>query len=111
MKKAKIKVFPHEKTIEARLGATFLSMAGAERIAIPTRCGGKGTCGLCKAKIVSETPLQPPSRSELRLLSEHELSAGFRLTCQCKVTGDASLTIPETPLQRVIREKLQKSME
>jgi 2Fe-2S ferredoxin len=32
---------------------------------------------------------------------------GYRLGCQCKVTGDAEVIIPEDPLRRTIRLQLE----
>ncbi|MFC4769802.1 2Fe-2S iron-sulfur cluster-binding protein [Effusibacillus consociatus] len=107
MKKATVTILPNNKTVNVRVGSMFLTAAMLGRVAIQHRCGGKGSCGTCKVKVESGTPLIPPTESEHRLLSEEELSGGYRLSCQCKVSGDAVITIPESPLERVIRQKIE----
>lgn len=107
MKKAKITVLPRGKIIQVRTGSTFLSAVIAARVAIPNRCGGKGSCGTCKVKIESHAALSPVTPSEHRLISSEQLQEGYRLSCQCKVTGDSVLVIPESPLQRAIKRKLE----
>jgi 2Fe-2S ferredoxin len=44
---------------------------------------------------------------EKHMLSDTMRKEGYRLGCQCKVTGDATVTIPEDPLRRTIRLQLE----
>ncbi|MBN1698832.1 MAG: 2Fe-2S iron-sulfur cluster binding domain-containing protein, partial [Spirochaetales bacterium] len=63
------------------------------RIFLPSACGGKGTCGTCKAKVVSD--IGPYLPTELPLLSEEEQKEGIRLACQIKVKKNIEIEIPE----------------
>ena len=57
-----VKIFVNEddaNTIETQAGSTLLNTLSAEGIFIPSACGGKGTCGVCKA--VSYTHLTLPT--------------------------------------------------
>lgn len=60
---------------------------------IPSYCGGKGSCGKCKIRFLSGAP--EPRYAERRKFSEEELAAGWRLACQTKVFGEASVVLPE----------------
>ena len=43
-------------------------------------CGGKGTCGRCRVRFVSEAP--QPTANERRLLTAEERSSGVRMACE-----------------------------
>lgn len=78
-------------TIDA--GNNLLSTLINEKIFIPSACGGKGTCGYCKVKVLEGGgPVLP---TELPWLSEEELENNIRLSCQCKVKEDMKIEIPE----------------
>ncbi|TCS74892.1 2Fe-2S iron-sulfur cluster-binding protein [Effusibacillus lacus] len=107
MKKSKVRIMPHNKSVEVRTGTMFLTAAILARVPLQHRCGGKGSCGTCKARIDSQFPLSSLTRWEERLLSQEEIGDGFRLSCQCRVTGESTLTVPESPLQRIVKQHLK----
>ena len=75
-------------------GGSPLSQAlFAEKIYIPSACGGRGTCGFCKVRIVSG--ISEPLPIEEMILNFSDVSRGFRLSCQTKVRGDLGVEIPE----------------
>ncbi len=61
-------------------------------VAIEQVCGGKGTCGKCKVKLLSGA-LSPLTETERRHLSDQEIASGFRLACQAAVVEDASVEV------------------
>ncbi len=74
-------------------GGTVLSALAANRIFIPSACGGKATCGLCKGRVTSGAgPLLPTERP---FMSKAELADGTRLLCQVKVKCNLEIVIPE----------------
>lgn len=74
-------------------GNTLLAALIDEKIFIPSACGGKGTCGYCKVKILEGGgPVLP---TELPWLTEEELKDKVRLSCQCKIKEDMRIEIPE----------------
>jgi Na+-transporting NADH:ubiquinone oxidoreductase subunit F len=80
----------HEITVNG--GKDLLSMLTTEKIFIPSACGGRGTCGLCKLKVLEGAgPLLP---TELPYLSKEETESSVRLSCQVKVRNDLSIEIP-----------------
>jgi 2Fe-2S ferredoxin len=74
---------------------TSLFEAGAKVSAgIDTACVGKGTCGLCRVKILSGAEHLPPYTDEERkhLGNVYHLTK-VRLSCRCRVTGDVAIEI------------------
>ncbi|MDD6194764.1 MAG: ASKHA domain-containing protein, partial [Lachnospiraceae bacterium] len=55
-------------------------------------CGGNGTCGKCKVKVVSGA--SEPTTSERNYFTNEELQEGYRLACQMKVAGDCVVEVP-----------------
>ncbi len=74
-------------------GRSLLASLMEEGIFIPSACGGRGSCGLCKVK-VSEGggPLLP---TEAPHLTREEIEGGVRLSCQLKVRNDMRIALPE----------------
>ncbi len=66
----------------------------ANQLGVPIEqvCGGKGTCGKCKVKLLSGR-LGPVSEAERRHLSEQELASGIRLACQATVLEDSAIEV------------------
>jgi Na+-transporting NADH:ubiquinone oxidoreductase subunit F len=81
-----------ERELTVQGGKDLLSMLTAEKIFIPSACGGRATCGLCKLKVLEGAgPLLP---TEEPFLSEEEKKSNVRLSCQVKVRNDLKIEIP-----------------
>lgn len=81
-----------ERDITVQGGKPLLSMLTAEKIFIPSACGGRGTCGLCKLKVLEGAgPLLP---TEEPFLDAEEIKSNVRLSCQVKVRNDLRIEIP-----------------
>ncbi|GAA4240639.1 NADH:ubiquinone reductase (Na(+)-transporting) subunit F [Winogradskyella damuponensis] len=82
-----------EREIEVSSGGTLLSTLGAEKIFLPSACGGGGTCIQCECHVLSGGGEALPT--ETPHFSRKELAHGARLSCQVKVKQDMEITIPE----------------
>lgn len=80
------------KAIRTPAGGTLLGTLAANRIFIPSACGGKGTCGVCKAKVFEGGGALLPT--ETSHVSRGEAREGVRLTCQVKVKADMRIEVP-----------------
>lgn len=81
------------KSLVVEGGQTLLSSLAAQKIFIPSACGGKATCGLCKLQVLEGAgPLLP---TEEPYLTAQEKKDNYRLACQVKVKQDMKLAIPE----------------
>jgi Na+-transporting NADH:ubiquinone oxidoreductase subunit F len=82
-----------DKEITVKGGKPLLGSLMDQKIFIPSACGGKGSCGLCKVKVTSEIGDYLPT--ELPWISEEEKKDNTRLSCQIKLKKDISIQIPE----------------
>ena len=80
-----------DKAMTVKSGTTLLNTLAAERIFIPSACGGKGSCGVCKVNVVDGGGAMLPT--ETSHISRGEAREGCRLSCQVKVKGDMKIEI------------------
>jgi Na+-transporting NADH:ubiquinone oxidoreductase subunit F len=96
-----------EKEITVAGGKNLLSVLSGEKIFIPSACGGRGTCGLCKLKVLEGAgPLLP---TEEPFLDKTERQSSVRLSCQIKVRNDLKIHIP--PELFAVKEYTSKCTE
>lgn len=74
-------------------GGTLLSSLTSQGIPVPSPCGGKATCKQCKVQVVQGGG--PVLETDKASFSRKELSAGWRLSCQCKVKENIHVRIPD----------------
>jgi len=74
-------------------GKTLLAALLDHAVLIPCACGGKGTCGTCKCRVLEGGGDVLPT--ELSLVSRRERLDHVRLACQVKVRQDMRIRIPE----------------
>ena len=74
-------------------GRPLLSTLMAEKLFIPSACGGRGSCGFCKVKVTSD--VGEYLATELPWITEAEKKDNIRLSCQIKAKKDLSIWIPE----------------
>jgi len=80
-----------EVVMECQNGDNLLELARRGNVAIDAPCSGNGSCGKCRVKLISGEVESIPSRH----ISEEEYEAGWRLSCNCKVTGDCTVFVPD----------------
>jgi Na+-transporting NADH:ubiquinone oxidoreductase subunit F len=86
-----------EQTLNVEGGATLLSTLVANKIFIPSACGGQGTCAYCKLRVLEGGgPILP---TETPFMSRQELRENVRLSCQVKVKNDLKVRVPEDYLK------------
>ncbi|MDY7028023.1 MAG: 2Fe-2S iron-sulfur cluster binding domain-containing protein [Spirochaetota bacterium] len=83
----------NDKELDIRGGKPLLGTLMEEGIFIPSACGGRGSCGLCKVKVTEGAGQFLPT--ELPWLTEEERADNVRLSCQLKVKNDMFIEIPE----------------
>jgi Na+-transporting NADH:ubiquinone oxidoreductase subunit F len=80
-----------DKAIVTPSGNTLLNTLAMHQIYIPSACGGKGTCGVCKAEVVEGGGALLPT--ETSHISRGEARRGVRLACQVKVKQDMKIEV------------------
>ena len=82
-----------EKSIDTPAGVTLLQTLAAEKVFLPSACGGGGTCGMCTCQIDNGggeiLPTEKPH------LTRAEIKDNVRLACQVKVKSDMDIRIPD----------------
>lgn len=82
-----------ERNLKVGGGDSLLAYLNADKLFIPSACGGKGTCGFCKIKVLTGGGSILPT--EEVYVTKDEREEGLRLACQVKVKGDVGIYIPE----------------
>lgn len=81
-----------ENSIKVAAGGTLLNTLAARKIFIPSACGGKGSCGVCKVTVKEGGGALLPT--ELSHINRGEAREGCRLSCQVKIKNDMKIEIP-----------------
>lgn len=82
-----------EKEIEHERGCSLLQALSDEKVYVPSACGGGGSCGTCKGKVLSGGGSILPT--ELAHISRKMAADHYRLFCQVKVREDMEIEIPK----------------
>jgi len=82
-----------DKEIKLEGGGSLLAALMDNKIFIPSACGGRGSCGLCKVKIHKGGGEVLPT--EEPYLTVDEVKDNIRLSCQIKIRNDLDIEIPE----------------
>ncbi|MCZ7571376.1 MAG: ASKHA domain-containing protein [Ardenticatenaceae bacterium] len=92
---------PMGRMAEAALEETLWTAARRAKVLLPSICGGQGTCGKCRVRILHGR-VSPTTEIEAEHLSPEELAEGYRLACETCALGPAVI---ETPLIRADKRK------
>lgn len=81
------------RAIDGEIGDTLLAALDEAEVHLPTSCGGKGTCGLCRVRVrgAGQDSILPIERITLK---DAQIAQGFRLACQLIVRGDLGIEVP-----------------
>ncbi|MCD4831873.1 MAG: ASKHA domain-containing protein [Anaerohalosphaeraceae bacterium] len=93
-KQYKVVFQPTGRSVFALAGTKIIEAAGAAGIIINTPCGGTGTCGKCRVKIVS--PQAEPTDSDKEIFDSAQLAQGWRLACCNPINCDCVIEVPES---------------
>lgn len=100
---------PDQKKVKVRPHTNVLDASRRAGVRIPTRCGGKAGCLMCKIIVPSEERdhCSAPEPKEIRKLGTSMIEQGYRLSCQTRITNHIKVMIPEDPLKAAIRKQLE----
>lgn len=82
-----------EKEVEHERGCSLLQALSDVKVFVPSACGGGGSCGTCKGKVLSGGGEILPT--ELAHISRKMAADHYRLFCQVKVREDMEIEIPK----------------
>jgi Na+-transporting NADH:ubiquinone oxidoreductase subunit F len=81
-----------EKPLVVPTGSHLLGTLAAQKIFIPSACGGKGSCGVCK--VVVKEGGGALLATERNFVNRGAARAGVRLACQVRVKQDLKIEVP-----------------
>ena len=85
-----------ERVITTEPGNSLLSTLSSQKIFLPSACGGKGSCGMCRCQVDSGAgSILPTETGFFSYKQQHE---DWRLACQVKVKENIEMRIPESVL-------------
>lgn len=90
--KYEIRFLPSETTTRAPEATTIFNAANWAGLAIDSTCGGRGTCGKCKVRVVAGSA--PVREADRKFLSPSELNDGWRLSCRAVLHSDCVVDVP-----------------
>ncbi|MEP7358053.1 MAG: ASKHA domain-containing protein [Anaerolineales bacterium] len=83
---------PQNITTHAPDGTTVFNAANWAGLPIDSTCGGRGTCGKCRVRLLEGAG--DASEADHRYLSPDELNDGWRLSCRMPVHADCVAEVP-----------------
>ena len=85
---------PAALVAECVAGATLFEAGAQVTAGIDTACVGKGTCGLCRVKILAGAEhLSPYTDEERKHLGNVYHLTRVRLACRAKLAGDVTMQV------------------
>jgi Na+-transporting NADH:ubiquinone oxidoreductase subunit F len=82
------------RVLEVSGGDTLMNTLAREGIRLASTCGGKGSCAMCRCRIVKGGGRI--AERELPYFNKKEVVGKWRLACQVKVHGDMAVDLPDT---------------
>lgn len=90
--KYEIHFLPSDNITRAPEGTTIFNAANWAGLAIDSTCGGRGTCGKCKVRVVEGT--SPVREADRKFINNAQLEDGWRLSCRAVLHSDCVVDIP-----------------
>ena len=81
-----------ERDIESPVGPKLLSALASGQLYVSSACGGGGTCGQCKVKVLEGGGELLPT--ETSHINRPQAEAGYRLACQVGVKQSMRVEVP-----------------
>ncbi|MBS6268663.1 MAG: NADH:ubiquinone reductase (Na(+)-transporting) subunit F [Tannerella sp.] len=85
-----------EREVITSAGSTLLSSLAANKIFLPSACGGGGSCGMCRCQVEEGGGEILPT--EVGFFTRKQIKDHYRLACQVKVKNDLEIKIPQSIL-------------
>jgi uncharacterized 2Fe-2S/4Fe-4S cluster protein (DUF4445 family) len=92
-RKLEVTYLPFDRVTRVPTGTTVFSAAHWIGLPIDSTCGGRGTCGKCKVRVVRG--LTEAETADHRQLRPQEIADGWRLSCQAHIYEDMTCEVPQ----------------
>ncbi len=92
-RKLEVTYQPFDRTTRVPPGTTVFSAAHWVGLPIDSTCGGRGTCGKCKVRVLDAD--MEVTTADHRQLRKDEIDDGWRLSCQARIYEDLTCEVPQ----------------
>ena len=92
-RKLEVTYLPFDRSTRVPSGTTVFSAAHWIGLPIDSTCGGRGTCGKCKVRVL-DSPTEVTT-ADHRQLRADEIDQGWRLSCQARIYEDMRCEVPQ----------------
>ncbi|MFC1924714.1 ASKHA domain-containing protein [Chloroflexota bacterium] len=95
---------PMGRRVPCQYGSNVFEVARDAGVELSSFCGGEGTCGKCRIRILSGR-VSPLTDQEKEHLSQEDIDHGYRLACLTKAQESLKVEIP--PEHLLVLQRLQ----
>ena len=85
-------VINDKREVRTVTGGKLLDALAEAGVHLPSSCGGVGTCGQCRLKVLEGAG--DPLPTETSRMNRREIAEGGRLACQVAIRGYMKIEIP-----------------
>lgn len=104
MDKCTLHILPDGHSIRVACHTLLHEALDRHGITLTAYCDGGGVCGKCIVRIVmADGASVPETAADRRHISGEKRAQGYRLACQWRVSGDATVTVPARSRMGAIR--------
>ena len=97
MPKGEVKItINDDKELTVSSGNTLINTLAEQKVYLPSACGGKGSCGQCKCRVVEGGGTILPT--EVGFFTRKQIQDHWRLGCQVKVKENLGIVVPQSIL-------------
>ena len=97
MPKGEVKItINDDKVLTVPTGNTLIATLAEQKVYLPSACGGKGSCGQCKCRVVEGGGTILPT--EVGFFTRKQIQDHWRLGCQVKVKENLKIVVPQSIL-------------
>ena len=97
MPKGEVKItINDDKELTVPVGNTLINTLADQKVYLPSACGGKGSCGQCKCRVVDGGGTILPT--EVGFFTRKQIQDHWRLGCQVKVKENLKIVVPQSIL-------------
>ena len=97
MPKGEVKItINDDKVLTVPTGNTLIATLAEQKVYLPSACGGKGSCGQCKCRVVEGGGTILPT--EVGFFTRKQIQDYWRLGCQVKVKENLKIVVPQSIL-------------
>src|SRR5712692_2187673 len=90
--KYQITFLPQTLITHAPEGTSVFNAANWAGLAIDSTCGGRGTCGKCKVRLLAGA--NSITEADRKFITDAELAAGWRLSCRAPIHTECVADVP-----------------